>query len=68
MNPFAQRLQNQINNKHTSNNFERISFLFVKEFNWSYKELMKTPIPFILIILKEWNEYKKEEEKQYKKK
>lgn len=45
----------------------KVYFIFIKEFKWSYTQLMETPMSFIFDMLDARSKYIKEQEKQMKK-
>ena len=47
--------------------FNNINFICAHEFKWSYKDIVDSPIPFVLSMLNKWQEMKKEEKKAMKK-
>ena len=65
---FQQRIENKINKSSSiDGHFKSINFICVNEFKWSYEQLMKTPIPFVIQIMDSFDKLKKEERKQNKK-
>jgi hypothetical protein len=60
---FNERIEKIINKKNSKDSSDYANFVCVKEFNWSYSELMKTPIPFVLAMLEQWKKMKEAEKK-----
>lgn len=64
---FQDRIENLIGEKKSPEKvFNNINFICVHEFHWSYKELMNTPIPFVLTMIEKWSKLDKAEKKAAK--
>lgn len=65
---FQKRIKNLVdgNKDNIEDIFNNINYICTSEFHWSYKDLMSTPIPFVLITIDKWNKQKKAEAKAAK--
>lgn len=66
---FSNIIENTIIKKtDTTKIYNNINYLMIREFGWSYKELMETPIPFVFdmydLIKKQSEESKKHNKKR----
>ena len=60
---LQQRVESLRKDKSWESNYETMNFICVNEFKWSYPDLIKTPIPFVLSMTGYWDKVKKEEKK-----
>ena len=62
-----ERMMNSGGSKSPEKVFAELSFVCVKEFGWNYEDLMRTPIPFVLVMINRLRSLRKEERAQAKK-
>lgn len=65
---FQKRIENLVSGKQKSPEqvFNNINFICTYEFHWSYEQLMKSPIPYVLDMVDKWDKMKLEEQKAAK--